>query len=81
MTNPNGLSSADPPNQPSRLENVITFWNELSCESDAGETTWGVLDEIRAKVCDCLCRDPKDLDTAEQLTAEAACRIAGLISH
>jgi hypothetical protein len=72
-----GLSPGCPPEHRSRLQNVIAFWNALSCESDAGETTWGVLEGLQAQVTECLSRVPPDIRHAESLTAEAALRLTG----
>lgn len=55
----------------------MAFWNALSCQEDPGETTWGVLDSLRAEVSDCLSRDPADVAQAASLTAKAAALIAG----
>jgi hypothetical protein len=70
-------SSGDPPDREHRLQQVIDFWNGLSCREDAGETTWGVLEDLQAEVSDCLSREPVDLNLAESLTAYAALLISG----
>ena len=71
------LSPDCPAEQRRRWQDVIAFWNALSCESDAGETTWGVLEGLQAQVTECLSRDPPDIDRAESLTALAALLITG----
>jgi hypothetical protein len=72
-----GLSPGCPPEQQGRLQDVIAFWNALSCESDAGETTWGVLEGLQAQVTECLGKVPPDLTRAESLTALAALLMTG----
>ncbi len=72
-----GLSSSDPPDREHRIRRVIDFWNELSCGGDAGETTWGVLEDLQAQVSDCLSREPADVIRAESLTAYAALLMSG----
>ncbi|MFO0881271.1 MAG: hypothetical protein U0840_28530 [Gemmataceae bacterium] len=73
----NGLSPGSPPDQQQRLQKIIDFWNSLSCRADAGETTWGVLEELQAKVSECLACEPSDLKKAESLTAQAALLMSG----
>jgi hypothetical protein len=73
----NGLSPGGPPDRQERLQNVITFWNALSCPEDAGETTWGVLEGLQAQVVESLSREPPDIEQAESLTAQAALLMAG----
>ena len=50
----NGLSPGESADPERELQEVIAFWNELSCCADAGETTWGVLEELQGQVTDCL---------------------------
>jgi len=73
----NDLSSGDPPDRDHRLQQVIDFWNGLSCHGDAGETTWEVLEDLQTQVSDCLSREPVDLERAESLTAYAALLMSG----
>jgi hypothetical protein len=73
----NGLSPGRPPDRKERLQNVIEFWNALSCREDAGETTWGALEGLQAQVSDCLSHDPVDLAQVESLTAVAALLLTG----
>jgi hypothetical protein len=73
----NGLSPVGLPDHQHRLQQVIDFWNGLSSRADAGETTWGVLEDIQTQVSDCLSRDPIDLEEAQSLTAYAALLIFG----
>jgi hypothetical protein len=73
----NDLSPGRPPDYEERLQQVIDFWNAFSCLEDAGETTWGVLEEIQSAVSECLARDPVDLERVESLTANAALLISG----
>jgi hypothetical protein len=73
----NGLSPGSPLDQQQRSQKVIAFWNGLSCCADAGETTWGVLEELQTKVSDCLSHEPPDLKKAESLTAQAALLMSG----
>jgi hypothetical protein len=72
-----GSVSGDPLDRQRRLQNVLSFWNALSCREDAGETTSGVLEELQAQVTDCLSRELVDLAQVESLTAEAALRLTG----
>ncbi len=65
------------PDYRDRLQNVIDFWNAISCLDGAGETTPGELEERQAQVSDCLSRRPIDLDRIERLTAEAAMLLTG----
>lgn len=55
----------------------MDFWNGLSCRADAGETTWGVLEELQTQVSDCLSHEPPDLKMAESFTARAALLMSG----
>ena len=73
----NNPSPGGPPDYEHRVQQVIDFWNGLSCCGDAGETTWGVLEELQAQVSDCLSQDPVDLNRAECLTAYAALLMSG----
>ena len=73
----NGPPPDDPHERDDRLQMIISFWNGLSVYSDAGETTWGVLDELRTQVSDRLSRTPADIDVAMSLTALAALLISG----
>lgn len=70
-------SPDDPDDRRSREQSVIDFWNALSCESDAGETTWGVLEGLQSQVTECLSRSVIDLAKAESLTALAALLMSG----
>jgi hypothetical protein len=74
-----GLSPGVPGDAQQRLQWVIAFWNGLSCCEDAGETTWGVLEDLQAQVSNCLRGDSVDLECAESLTAKAAMLISGQI--
>jgi hypothetical protein len=73
----NDLSPSGPPDEQQRLQGIIAFWNALSCREDAGETTWGVLEELQAQVAECLCQEPANLKEAESLTAQAALLMTG----
>jgi hypothetical protein len=73
----NDLSPGGLPDQQQRLQGVIAFWNALSCREDAGETTWGVLEELQTQVAECLSAEPPDLAKAESLTAQAALLMVG----
>src|SRR4051794_34945925 len=72
-----GLSPGCSLKQRQRVEGVITFWNALSCSEDAGETTWGILEDLQARVSNCLCNDPLEVEQAESLTALAALLMSG----
>ncbi len=74
-----GLSPGVPSDAQQRLQWVIDFWNGLSCCDDAGETTWGVLEDLQAQVSNCLLGDPVNLQSVETLTAKAALLISGQI--
>jgi len=71
------LSLRRPDDRKRRLESIIDFWNGVSCLEAAGETTWGVVEEIQAQVSNCLSREPIDLKTAESLTAKAGLLMSG----
>jgi hypothetical protein len=71
-----GLSPGGPGNE-ERLQVLLEFWNALSCQDGAGETTWSELEEVQTRVADCLSRRPTDLKEAERLTAQAALLLAG----
>ena len=73
----NGLSPGESADPERELQEVIAFWNELSCCADAGETTWGVLEELQGQVTDCLSQSPPDLSRAMSLTAYAALLLSG----
>jgi hypothetical protein len=73
-----GLSPGCPDDFHQRLWNVLEFWNELvNRREDSGETSWGVLERLYDRVCQCLGSRPIRLREAEALTAEAAMRISG----
>jgi hypothetical protein len=74
-----GLSPDDPSDPKNRLQEVINFWNGFGCRQDAGETTWGILEEIQIQVTECLRQQSPDLEEAERLTAKAALLLTGRI--
>lgn len=61
------------------LKEIADFWNSLSIETDAGETTWGVLEKLQSGVNGCLLQNPPNIVEAASLTAEAAALISGRI--
>jgi hypothetical protein len=65
------LSSADPPVDSIRRQQVVDVWIELNMSGDAGATTWEVLDNLSNKVTECLHAEPLLLSKAESLTAKA----------
>jgi hypothetical protein len=65
------------PDYQCRIQDVIDFWNALSCLEGAGETTPGELEDRQAQVSDYLSRQPIDLAKIERLTAEAAMLLMG----
>jgi hypothetical protein len=71
-----GLSPGGRSGYCARLQDLITFWNEWSCSSDAGETNSGVTD-LQVRVTDCLMRIVCEIRQAESLTAQAALLLSG----
>jgi hypothetical protein len=43
----NGLSPGGSADYERELQEIVDFWNELSCCAEPGETTWGVLEELQ----------------------------------
>ena len=74
---PTGLSPVEPNPMKDRIRQIVEVWNELDCCGQAGATTWGVLEELRLEVTECLYRAPPDVSRAESLTAYAFLLIDG----
>ena len=72
-----GLSTDNPDSVEQRIRLVVDFWNQLDCCGESGATTWGVLEELRLEVTECLDRGPPDLNKAESLTAYAMLLVTG----
>lgn len=53
-------------------QRLVAYWNALSICEESGGTSWGVLEDYRQRVTDCLAADtPEAVSQAERLTAEA----------
>ena len=74
---PDGLCSDDPDSVEDQIRRIVEFWNELDCCGDSGQTTLGVLEELRHEVTECLDRAPPNVNKAESLTAYAQLLIIG----
>lgn len=72
-----GLSPDNPDPVQERIRQIVDFWNELDCCGESGETTWGVLEELRLEVTECLDRTPPCVNKAESLTAYALLLMTG----
>lgn len=72
-----GLSPEYPDSAEERIRQIVEFWNVLDTCGDPGETTWGVLEDLRLEVTECLDRAPPDVNKAESLTAYALLLMTG----
>jgi hypothetical protein len=63
-----------------RARLIAEIWKQIEDNDSSGATTRDVIEEMKQRVTDCLASGtPDDIRRAEQLTAEAACKIAGSI--